>query len=1706
MDFQFRTRRAKIAGAAAMIIALGALVYWIHSAVRPPAGNADEGEFLLVDATDRDLDGVPSLALTFTLPLDARKSYDKYLRLFEMPSPAPQPAERRTFLDEDTTGKGGTVVSTKAEDTNTQGGTAVTGAWTVGKNPRLLFFPNIKPETRYVVEVLPGLEARNGSKLAADSKYSIRTAPVPPAYYFASNGMVLPARQNGGLPVVTVNVPEVDIQFLRVKKERLSDFLDRVITQSRTRGQQDRDEDTTSGSEEQYDYLRTDLHGAVGGYQLDEFRSLTDSVYLGRFTTEKQQNRRSVTYIPVEDIRDLRDPGVYMAVMSQPGRFRYDFQTTYFYISDLGLHLRLFDKSAETFVSSLADGRAVRGVEISWMDAKGKTLATAQTDGDGHASFAERLKDARVVMARKDREVSLVALREPALDLSEYDIVGEHSSAVRLFAYSGRNLYRPGETFDVSVLARDPDGRPLPAQPIQAVLKDPGGRKQFTTTWQPDSRFTGYYLKRVQLPDDAPTGAWTLELRADPADRVPAATFRLGVEEFLPDRMKLDLTSADLPLTPDQTFTTAVKGTYLYGAPAAGNRLLGVVEFERNRNPLAKKYPGFEFGDSGENDKKTRRELQDQTLDAQGAAKVNIDLAPLAMNHSAFTVRATLSLLESGGRPVIRSIERVVWPAALLVGVRPLFTGDYAREGSNAEFEVMRADHDGNLKAGASMPVRLFRENRDYYWRFDDQRGWHSGFTETEELVQTSSVTIPAGGRAKITIPVQYGRYRLEILDRDTNETLRYRFYAGWSAHSDETQGVRPDRVALKLDKPAYREGETARLTVTSPHQGEGLITVDGDRTLWVKRFTVTADTETVDIPISREWKRHDLYISVMVLRPGNAGDLVTPARALGVVHLPLERGERKLAVALDAPQKVRPNTTVKVKVKAPEAGGQKAFVTLSAVDVGILNITRFESPDPNAFFFGKLRYGADQHDVYGRLIEKMQGRKGQLRFGGDNTEMLTGLPKIVQLVDLFSGPVSLDARGEAEISLPAPDFNGTLRLMAVVAGADRFGSKDAEMIIAAPLITEVATPRFLSFGDKAVVALDLQNLSGMPQDLRISMVAAEGLRISDSERDLALKDQEKRTLRFPVEAGPISGVHNVTVKVNGNGLAVQRVFPLAVRPPTPQTQVTKRYSVKSGESLDIQDASLSGLYPNTALAHVVVSNKPPIDVRAAVRDLLTYPYGCGEQLTSTAYPHVFIDEDEARRFGLQPFTREQRVEMVDRAISKLGAMQAPNGGFSLWGNASDYEYWLSAYITNFLMDAREQGFTVPDTMYKQATDYLLRGLQDGVSRLPAAAVAPAPQPFSPPQVLRDRDNGRFDVLAYGAYVLSRERKAPLATLRQLHESRTQAQSGLSLVELGIALNLMGDSARSGPIIVEGIHKGRGPGYWWYDYGSPVRDAALSYVLLEKHHIAADGRENLLAVIAGEMERSRYYSTQEKMALFLVGRAVTAGASSWTANWTAGGKPEQLSRQGTYFRPVSASELAGGMKLNNTSSGPLYVELSLTGNPIQLPPARSDAIELTRTMFDPEGHVISGRPLRTGEIVLVQITARSKTDIGTGLIVDRIPAGLEIENLNLVKGEQMGNVQIAGINPAEAMADNHIKHVEFRDDRFVAAVRLDPHGFYLNRFNPNEAGILHLFYRARVVTPGEFVVPPLYAEDMYRPNIFGLTGGTERVTVVDGTP
>lgn len=1691
-------QRIKAAIAAVIVVLVAVLAWWAWSSGRQDTlpsrvevGSAQP--FALADCKARLFDGAPAIAVMFTQPLARSQDWGKLLKAHE------------------SVGTGDSAQATQATE-------PVPARWVLGDNPRVLYLPYVKPEHTFRIELAADLKAAgDGGTLATAQTCTAASEAMPVAFYFASRGVVLPAGQNGGLPVVTVNTPEVDVQFLRVGASALPGFLEQVGGRppERRATQGDGSDEESDGG---YDYLSNErrLKGTVSGWQLDQLREQSTSVYLGRFATDERTNRRNVSFLPVEKIKELQEPGVYIAVMNPPGRFGWDYQVTYFYVTDIGLHLRRHAAQTDVFATSLKTGTALDGIEVSLLDATGKALAQARTDGAGHAVFDGATDPARAVMARRGQEMSVIALRDPALDLSEFDVGGNPSRNQKLFIYAGRDLYRPGEPFTVSVLARDADGKPLPAPagatalPLTLVLKKPDGQTESTRIVLPQTAGTAYYQHAVTLPADAPTGRWLLEARTDPAARRADAQWSFQVEEFLPERMKLDLKAPEAPLQGGAaTLSVGVEGNYLYGAPAAGNRLLGSVATERERLALPKAWPGFIFGDVEDDSAKKRQDLPEAELDDAGHAEVAVPV-DVAQRKSPMKLRASFSLLESGGRPVVRSIERSWWPAPVLVGVRPLFDRDVVQEGGLAEFELARVDSSGKFSAAKEIRIQLVREERRWYWRYDDSRGWNSGFNVEEEITEARSVALAA--RSKIALPVGYGRYRLELHDPATQLTARYRFYAGWGAQDADDVGNRPDRVQLKLEGAPFKGGDTAKLTITPPHDGEALVTVEGDRVLYQKRVGVRTGGTQITIPVDPSWQRHDLYIGVVAFRAGSQGDRVTPSRALGLVHLPLSREARKLQLAMTAPAKAVPEQKVPVKIRLRDAGGKPvsgagAIVTLSAVDVGILNITRHASPDPLGFFFGKHRYDADVIDLYGKLIEKMDGSAARQRFGGDAGQRDTqSLPRKVRLVDLFSGPVVLDANGEATIPLALPDFNGTLRLMAVASTADSYAKADAEMTVAAPIVAELAMPRFIAPGDSATIALDVTNLSGSAQEVSVKVEAGAPLKITGSSAPVKLADQQRTVLRYTAEATDAYGLAPIKLTVTAGAIRLVREAALQVQPATPLVREVRRLRVEPEGTVKLDATLADGLWAGSTAVGVTLSNKPPIDVRDAVQGLLMYPYGCLEQTTSSAYPLVFIDEAAATAMRMTPISREERAKRLDVAFGRLAGMQQPQGGFGLWNASSPYEAWLSAYVGGFLQDAREAGFAVPDALERRAIAALLEQFQ----RAPGLQIQPPAElrrgaagrvsDFREVELLR-MAHQRFAEAAHIGYILAREQKAPLATLRTLHDShRANARSPLPLVHLALALKLMGDEARAKVAIDDALQRpyGIGPaddrhgwGEWLGDYGSQVRDPALAYALLQRHKIVHARRENLLLDLAGEFTRRQYLSTQERLALFLAARAAGGDTEQpWSAALQTGAQSENLSARSNEQRSVDAATLKRGISVGNRGTQPLFVELAVQGYPVKPLPAREERIAIERSWWTTAGAPVAGRQFKTGDMLIVRLRVNARQRIKDGLIVDRNPAGLEVENLNLSQGAQAGEFTVENIPIAGAMADARIKHSEYRDDRFVLAADLDGRR-------------LDVFYLVRVVTPGRYVVPAPFVEDMYRPDVRGIGRTEPDIVVVD---
>ncbi|MBS0465182.1 MAG: alpha-2-macroglobulin family protein, partial [Proteobacteria bacterium] len=807
--------------------------------------------------------------------------------------------------------------------------------------------------------------------------------------------------------------------------------------------------------------------------------------------------------------------------------------------------------------ASLRSGAPIPGVDLQVIDKKGESVVKATTDASGNALVAYTLDSSQVMIASRGSDTSMLPFNQPALDLSDFDVAGRKQAWFDVFAWSGRDLYRPGETVRLSALMRDYDGKPVKPQPLFLVLKQPDGREFLKTRLDPQA--LGYYAWNYTIPADAPTGRWQVEFRATPDGKDVVEAMTLRVEEFLPERMKLDLDTAQPVLRPGEPLKLKATAAYLYGAPADGNRFTARLAVSADQHPFANAdalpgktnaakadaYKGWFFGDPTIALPKEAKDIVDDKFDAQGHYAQDIDLPDEAAKAKA-PIAAVLSgsVYETGGRTVSRTIKRTLWPADTLVAVRPLFDdADGASPNGNAGFEVIRVDSAGKRVAGSGLKVSLVRERRDYLWRWNDN-AWAFDYTSRYENVASKTVDVSAASSAKVDFPVQWGGYRLQVLDPQTGLTTIYPFNAGWS-WDDQNRGLdaRPDKVKLALDKTSYKAGDTLKVTLTPPQPGPGVLLVESDHLLYTANVDVKAGS-TFQIPVTADWERHDVYVTALVLRGGAATEKTTPARAVGEAWVPMGRDDRKLAVNLSAPVQMLPERDMAVTIKAPQLAGKQAYATVSAVDVGILNITRFPVPDAAAYFFAQRRLGIDAYDIYGRVIEAFEGGTAKLRFGGDMA--LGPLPQArrptahVQTVDLFSGPVALDATGNATVQVPVPDFNGTLRVSTVVYGQDRYGKADAQTLVRAPVVAEVSAPRALAPGDSSTLTLDLQNFSGAAHEFTVSAKADAPLILDGSARKVTLKDGGKATLSFPLSAGPGNTVGKYTITAVADGLKVE--------------------------------------------------------------------------------------------------------------------------------------------------------------------------------------------------------------------------------------------------------------------------------------------------------------------------------------------------------------------------------------------------------------------------------------------------------------------------------------------------------------------------------------------------------------------------------------
>ena len=1368
---------------------------------------------------------------------------------------------------------------------------------------------------------------------------------------------------------------------------------------------------------------------AMSQWTAERFESaLAEPLWQGSAEVEGALNRTATARLPLDEVGAL-DPGIYVLRATVPDADPWVTAPAFqwFMVSDLGLTTLSGHDGLHVVVQRLSDGQPVEGLRVQLLARSNRVLGEAVSDAQGHVRFAGALTQGSgasapvMVLVEGGEDMAVLSLDEPEFDLSDRGVAGRAAPGpIDLFVTTDRGVYRTGEVIHVTALARDHRAQAIHGLPMIARLMRPDGVEYSRILSQQER--AGGHVFALPLGGDVPRGVWRVELLSDP-DAPALASQTVLVEDFLPERVDFDLAlSTDGPVDLSAPPMVQIDARHLFGAPAAGLSLEGSATLRAVTQMDG--WPGYRFGRHDQRiDPQRRMFARGQLTDTEGTLITALPLERLSMDARPYALNVTATLIDGASRPVERRLNVPVRPQSPVIGIRPGFD-DTLPENSTATFDLALVGPDGAAQDG-TLSWELSRITTRYQWFSLDGR-WDWEPVTQRARVDSGEITLD-GGPAALSLPVDWGQFELRVTREGADfASASIPFAAGW--YGADTTRDTPDMLPVALDAAEYAPGDVARLRIDTDSAGVALVSVLSDRVIHTELVALSGETE-LELPVTDDWGA-GAYVTASLIRPSDSAEDL-PARSMGLVHAGVAPGERALDAVLTAPLEANPRERLDVTLDLPDFTDGPAYATVAAVDLGILTLTGFEAPDPMAYFFGQRQLGVAIRDIYGRLIDARSGAMGQVRSGGDQAARGRDGPAPVEdLLAFFQGPVALE-NGRAEIGFDLPAFNGTVRLMAVVWSDTGVGQASADVQVRDPVVVQPSLPRFLSPGDTSRMRLELTHATGPAGEMAL---AVTGHGLGDVPETVTLEEGRRAVIDIPLAPDRV-GAHVYSVALTTpDGRVLSRDMTLPVQHMDPEIARSSQFTLTTGASFRFSDDALDGLRPGTSRAMLVAGAGAPLDLPGLIRRLTAYPYGCTEQIASSIQP-LLLASNAVVELGLVTET-EARAQVQD-AIDRIVTRQGRTGSFGLW-SAGGSDLWLDAYITDVLLRAEGQGADVPEHAMRMALNNLRN------------EVAQAGQMFR---------GGRG--YAYAFHVLARAGEAAIGDLRYYTDTLAEMfDTPLAAAQMGAALAAYGDQARADAMFRQAFDlagESDGASVWRDDYGTSFRDLAGALALAVEAGSATVTRDPYAQLVAARGPAD-HLSTQE--AVWALQAAVASG-DAW---------------RGLLLddAPVTGDVVAlyEGTPATIRNEGPIDVTVTVTafGVPDMPPVATGVGYTITRSHYTPEGEALDMSSLRVGDRVVTVLEIRPDRGVHGGrlMIDDPLPAGLEIDNANLLRAGDIRALDWLEVHDRAEMT-------EAQADRFLAAV------------DWTEEAPLRLAYIARAVTPGDFYHASAKVEDMYRP-------------------
>lgn len=1304
-------------------------------------------------------------------------------------------------------------------------------------------------------------------------------------------------------------------------------------------------------------------------------------------------------------------------------------------------------------VTNILNTKPLANAKVTLYNFQQQELASKTTNIDGlttinidkHAAFA---------IVSKGINKTYVKLQDGhSLSLSKFDISGHKlQRGLKGYLYAERGIWRPGDSLHLTFMLND-NANPLPKKhPIKLEITDPNGKLVYKNITK--DNLDNFYKFTVPTSTKDKTGNYNAKVS------VGSAAFykTLKIETVKPNRLKIKVDFDREILTKNIPFNANLDIKWLHGTPGKNLKVDVKAKFSAT-NSIFKNYKNYTFNDPTRKFKTEEINIFEGTLSDAGLATINKKLhigknAP-GMLNAQFLVRA----FENGGNFSIDAFTKTYAPYNSFIGLRSPKSNAYGSFFTDTEhkFNIVAVDKNGKPLKRNNLDVKIYKIEWRWWWNasYDDLASYVS--SKYHRPYTSLKVNTSAKGAAnfKINIPDEdRGRYLIRVVDSVSGHATGnvVYFYKNWWQKAPSNDKEAAKMLVFSADKENYNVGETAKVTFTSGSKGRALISIEnGSDVLDYKWIKTTKGETVVDIPITKRMAPN-IFVNISLLQPHANTSNNLPIRLYGVIPLMVEHPSTKLHPQLQMPDVLKPEHTFNVIVS--EKRNKPMTYTIAVVEEGLLDLTRFKTPNAWNAFYKREALGVKTWDIFDNVIGAYSGSINQVyAIGGDGSALAGKHKKANRFkpVAKYLGPFTLAAGKTKTHQIKMPNYIGSVRTM-VVAGHNTkgaYGSTDKTVSVKKPLMVLATLPRKLSLGEKVILPVTVFAMESKVKNVTISLNLSNGISIiGDTKKTLRFKNPDEKMVYFKLDVSKAKGTNMVEVIATGNGEKSTYKVELDVVNTNPITSKAQSKTL-AGNAVETLNFSTFGVN-GTNLAMVEFSTLPPMDFTKRLEYVIEYPHGCVEQITSSVFPQLYLEDI----FDLTLDKKNKIITNIKKGIEKLGYHQRHHGGLSYWLGESSANDWGTSYAGHFMIEAEKKGYVLPLSFKSSWLNYQKQAAKN----------------WRPSYKNYNSDLAQ----AYRLYTLALAHSPDLASMNRLREF--SEISNEAKWKLAAAYALAGQTEASNSLVQSAtINFKSKPFNYTYGSASRNRAIALETMVLTKH---SKTRE-LANTIAQDLSSNRWMSTQTTAySLLAMAKLLKAnGGKALHINYTINGKTESINTKNAIAqRKLNINSGINTVILKNKNNNVVYVRVLNSGKlPLGQELTEQRGLNILVNYKDLEGKPLDISKLSQGEdfVATVKVSNLKNYAIDNVALTQILPSGWEIVNTRYTAFGNSTNGDVA-------------KHTDIRDDRVYFYFDLPKQGAHSTK-------TFNIMLNASYL--GTYYLPGIQAEAMYNNDFLVRTKG-----------